>query len=329
MSDSNEKNQAFSSKSRPFATMSRNLPNLWIFFDPNSPWVLVHEGSLMGFFDFVPRYLRAGPWTTVAPIFISIIVAKLIYWMPQQSSFHLDDEVLSTHPLAYSAFWVYNVITFFWMKIILLSSIRKRGPGVVLTYTIQSWIMLTIRHGLSALAPFLPRNHFLLWMNELLRFPALATASVTFFYWNFIIAPLIYYNFQKDKRRDFLKFNFSFRLIQLHFFNVIFATMNTVVTSSRAFQFVDLWCALAGAVGYALLYLLILDRIGVHLVCDDVSIPWNINYIYLFLITFISQISFVTVSCVFTQNTLVGTELDGIARDIFCGVSFLESHHII
>lgn len=226
---------------------------------------LVNEGSLMGFFDFVPKYLRVGPWTAVAPIYITIIVSKLIYWMPERETFSLDDEILSSHPIEYSTYWIYNIVVFLWMKLVLLTTLKKRGPGVLLTYTIQSWIMLTTRHGLSGLAPFLPRNHTLLWMNELLRFPALATASITFFYWNFIISPVIYYNFPVQKRRDFMKFNFNFRMIQVHFFNVIFAVMNTIVTSSRQFQFVDLWCALAGAVGYALLYLLVLDRIGVHL----------------------------------------------------------------
>jgi len=218
----------------------------------------------MGFFDYVPKRLRVGPWSKLAPIYISIIVAKLIYWMPPQSSFHLDDEISSTHPQQ-SQFWYYNVMAFFWMSLILVVTIRKRGPGVVLTYTIQSWTMLIIRHALSALAPFLPRNHTLLRVNELLRFPALATASITFVFWNFIIAPAIYYNFQPDRRRKFLQFNFSFRLVQLHFFNILFAIMNTAIASSRKFCFVDLWCALAGAVGYALVYLLILDRIGVHL----------------------------------------------------------------
>lgn len=261
--------QAFSAKSRPIASISRHdlgLPTIWQFFNPNSPWVLVKNGSLLGYFDFVPAHLRVGPWTTFAPIYISLIVAKLIYWMPQQSSFYLNDDILSTHPVAFSALWMYNVILFFWMKLILLSTLKKRGPGVVFTYTVQSWCMLIIRHGLSALAPFLPRKHFLLWFHEILRFPALATASITFFYWNFVIAPVIYYNFDPDRRRDFLKFNVSFRLVQLHFFNIIFAVLNTVIASTRTFQFVDLWCAVAGAIAYALMYLLILDRIGVHLV---------------------------------------------------------------
>eukprot|EP00804_Cyclotella_cryptica_P030671 CCRYP_009109-RA/>CCRYP_009109-RA protein AED:0.06 eAED:0.06 QI:543/1/1/1/0.5/0.33/3/284/194 len=152
------------------------------------------------------------------------------------------------------------------MKFILLQTLRVRGPGVIVTYTIQSWIMLTTRHGLSALAPFLPRQHILLWFNEMLRFPALATASITFFYWNLLIAPVIYYNLgTKEKKRLFLKFNFNFRMVQVHFFNIIFAVLNTIVTSSRKFEFLDLWCALAGAIGYALLYLLVLDRFGVHL----------------------------------------------------------------
>ena len=59
--------------------------------------------------------------------------------------------------------------------------------------------------------------------------------------------------------------DFSFRMVQVHFFNIVFAVLNTLVTSSRDFEFIDLWCALAGAVGYALLYLLVLDRFGIHL----------------------------------------------------------------
>ena len=235
-------------------------------FDPNSPWVLVHEGSLMGFFDFVPRSLRVGPWHTAAPIYMTIFVAKLIYWMPQKESFYLDDEILSAHPLAYSATWFYNVVTFFWMKFVLFQTLSLRGPGVIVTYTIQSWMMLTTRHGLSALAPFLPKQHFLLRFNEILRFPALASATITFFYWNFLLAPIIYYNIKGEERRKaFFRFNFNFRMIQVHFFNIVFAVLNTIVTSCRKFQFLDLWCALAGALGYALLYLLVLDRFGVHL----------------------------------------------------------------
>lgn len=242
------------------------VPSIWQFFDPNSPWVLVHEGSIKGYFDYVPRHLRVGPWASLATIYLVTIVAKLLYWMPQKTSFHLDDEILSAHPIAYTTFWVYNVAVFFWMNYVLLSSMRNRGPWILFTYTIQSWTMLTIRHGLSALAPFLPRTHVLLWINEILRFPALATASITFFFWNFAIAPAIYFNFDTKRRREFLNFNLSFRLVQVHLFNIIFAIMNTIVVSARQFQFVDLWCGLAGAVGYALLYLLVLDRVGVHLV---------------------------------------------------------------
>lgn len=164
----------------------------------------------MGFFDFVPKRLRVGPWTTAAPIYMTILVAKLVYWMPQQDSFYLDDEVLSTHPLAYSATWLYNLLVFFWMKFVLLRTLTLRGPCVIATYTIQSWIMLTTRHGLSALAPFLPKKHFLLWFNEMLRFPALATATITFCYWNFLIAPVIYFNIQdEEKKKAFFKFSES------------------------------------------------------------------------------------------------------------------------
>ena len=169
---------------------------------------LVHDGSLNGFFDFVPRHLRVGPWCTTAPIYMTILVAKLVYWMPTTESFHLDDEVLSTHPLAYSAAWAYNLVVFLWMKFVLYKTLSLRGPGVIATYTIQSWIMLVTRHGLSALAPFLPKQYPLLWFNEILRFPALATATITFCYWNFLIAPVIYYNLGSDEKKNaFFKFS--------------------------------------------------------------------------------------------------------------------------
>lgn len=155
-----------------------------------------------------------GPWTAAAPIYFNVLLANLLYWMPQKESFYLDDEILATHPLAYSAFWVYNILIFFWMKFILLWTIRKRGPGVLVTYTIQSWTMIATRHGLSALAPFLPRQHVLLWVNEMLRFPALATASITFVYWNFIIAPVIYYNIGTvEKKKWFIQFSKFIMLI--------------------------------------------------------------------------------------------------------------------
>ena len=139
---------------------------------------------------------------------MTILIAKLIYWMPQKETFYLDDEILSAHPLAYTSSWCYNAVTFLWMKFILVRTLKLRGPGVIATYTIQSWILLTTRHGISALAPFLPKQHFLLWFNEILRFPALATATITFCYWNFLIAPVIYYNIKDEKSKQmFVKFS--------------------------------------------------------------------------------------------------------------------------
>lgn len=139
---------------------------------------------------------------------MTILVANLIYWMPQKEIFCLDDEVLSTYPLTYTIGWLYNVLAFLWMKFILVKTFKSKGLGVIVTYTLQSWIMLTIRHGITALAPFLPTQHFLLWFNEILRFPALATASITFCYWNFVIAPVLYYSMTDEESKNvFLEFS--------------------------------------------------------------------------------------------------------------------------
>ena len=139
---------------------------------------------------------------------MAILMAKLIYWMPQKEIFYLDNGELSAHPSAYTAAWLYNFVTCLWMKFILLRTFKSKGPGVVVTYTLQSWIMLTIRHCLTALSPFLPRRHFLLWFSEILRFPALATATITFCYWNLVIAPVLYYSMGDERnKKKFLEFS--------------------------------------------------------------------------------------------------------------------------
>lgn len=68
------------------------------------------------------------------------------------------------------------------------------------------------------------------------------------------------------KRKHFLGYFLQFRLIQLHVFNILFAYLNCVVASPpRRLVFQDFMAALSIGIVYILFYLLVLDRIGVHL----------------------------------------------------------------
>jgi hypothetical protein len=152
-----------------------------------------------------------------------------------------------------------------------------KSKAVVITYTIISWNFNAFRHGINALAPFLKDHHFLLQINRMLRFPALVTASTTVIIWNFVLLPYVLYGVldTQQKKYDFIQWNLSFRMVQKHVCNIIYAILNTIVTGRSAemvlnnnvhlFDFDDLWYGFAWSITYALFYILVLDRIGVHI----------------------------------------------------------------
>ena len=45
--------------------------------DPTQPWQLPASGTMLGFFDFVPRHLREGPWSLTAILFLFGIMYSL------------------------------------------------------------------------------------------------------------------------------------------------------------------------------------------------------------------------------------------------------------
>ena len=84
---------------------------------------------------------------------------------------------------------------------------------------------------------------------------------------NFILLPIIAFKSvpKGEKRTQFLKFNFGFFMTNIHLLNLPLATLN-IVTGDRVrlFTVSDLWVAYAVALSYSLLYLLVMDRLGLH-----------------------------------------------------------------
>lgn len=250
----------------------RKLPPIRLssFVDPRQPWILVPDGSLKGYFDWVPKNLRVGPWSKLAIPTLGMVTCGILYGRPAEDSF---DTLIASYPRAFSSYWWYNVFAFFAMPGLLWWSISLSSPAIVVAFTIQSWIMNSLRHGINACAPFLVDDHVLLRVNHIMRFPALVSASVTFVVWNFVLLPYVYFIAMKTRQKKigFARWNFGWRLVQLHLCNIIYAVMNTLVTGSiqegqrPLFDTEDRWYSLAYSLVYGLFYTLILDRIGLHL----------------------------------------------------------------
>jgi hypothetical protein len=202
----------------------------------------------------------------------SLVVHRVVrrYWVEQY------DVILQTSPILYRSWsWWYHTMGSIWMiyicyTILLHSPLSYRAW---ITYTVQSWSLLTIRHILCALSCF-DRTSTLIILAEIIRFPCAVAHTITFVVWNFIIAPyVVFFALRHDleKRRKFIQFCTNFRLFNLHGLNILFCIINVWLlnpTSSqlrRTLEMTDLYIAGLSAILYFTWYLCILDRLGVHL----------------------------------------------------------------
>ena len=145
----------------------------------------------------------------MAPVILVAMAGFIIQNRPSKFIYESPATLVSNYPELYSLFWWYNLTAFAFMTYMIVWVMSNRTKGVVVTYTIISWIMNALRHGFNALVPFLYDHHILLQINRILRFPALATASITFSIWNAILLPYIYVLVldTKEKRFNFTQWN--------------------------------------------------------------------------------------------------------------------------
>ncbi|GMH56788.1 hypothetical protein TrRE_jg10472 [Triparma retinervis] len=229
-------------------------------------WLLYPDskGSLGGFFDFVPLHLRVGPWFILAPIFIVTHTYVLFSNMPNGSW----PTFTPSFPEPFSLFFYLDCFFFVNNACVLYVLLSKAGPAVLCTFTVWSWCILTFRCLSSAVCSLYPGIPLLPYLSEFFRFPALVAATLTTIVWNFVLAPIMYFAFFKtaERRKQFLLWNLQFTLQEIHTFNLPIAVTNAVLsTGGRMLQADDLWSAFFVLFCYSMLYLFILDRLGVHL----------------------------------------------------------------
>jgi hypothetical protein len=246
------------------------------------PWVVVPDGSINGYFDYVPLNWRIGPWSTTAQLYLLLIVGAVVAapvsWLHRDpasfatyleriSTVRYDDpEMMRMEPR--HAF-LYNLAASAWMVGSMVHLLYSSPLHIKIwaTYTIQSWTMLAFRHVMSALAYAHPTSPHVVALAELARFPAACSASITFGVWNALVMPFIYYVMRvPEKRKAFVKFCFSPRLLNIHGLNMVLAVLNGAYASPRRSLVAwDFYVAFVSVVVYMAFYLLVLDRIGVHL----------------------------------------------------------------
>lgn len=239
--------------------------SLFDFIDPSKPWILVENGNFMGFFEFVPPVFREGPWAVYPMTFI----AGAIYYVLMSGVYHYSTQGIQDLPRdyygAFTAPWYLNLAGLLW-TLYVFRDLFVSGPGAgsVATFTVQSYSLILLRFFLSAIAPFIPGVAVL---NELLRYPTLSQATITFVVWNMILAPTVCLCIKnQQQRKSFFKYITSFRLMQLHFFNIFLAIFSGVWgTPGRPFLWTDKHMAMALGLQYCLFYVMILDRLGIHL----------------------------------------------------------------
>lgn len=263
------------------AAIIRNF-SPWQLVDPSQPWVLVDDGSFAGYFDWVPPVWRRGPWPTSAIFFfVALLLATsgaglyLFHHPPTPNSEIGEDStereanfrLMQSYPAIYSLRWWYSSLACAWMTYImyLVMFHGTMKAAAWMSYTLQSWTLLTLRHAACALAPL---SLSAARLAEWTRFPAAASPTVTFVVWNFLLAPFIYVRGCSTPRakRNFVAFNTSFVLVQLHVCNMAFCIMNVAWASPRnsVLTPVDFYLAIVFMVLYMSFYMLVLDRVGIH-----------------------------------------------------------------
>eukprot|EP00756_Hemistasia_phaeocysticola_P065383 Hpha_TRINITY_DN8514_c0_g2::TRINITY_DN8514_c0_g2_i1::g.146538::m.146538 len=172
----------------------------------------------------------------------------------------------------------------------------KIGLWPLVSYTMFTWCIITVRWMLAALlsgsATDTALHRFAFIAHELLRFPALVQSAVTLSIWWLVLVPLIcaaMYFSKEGSIATFMKWNFSWFLINVHLLNVPlafaeqggtlewavagFSGMRTLLHSNgdalsvvacRQLVPLDLWVGMTVALSYLAFYLAFIDGNGIH-----------------------------------------------------------------
>lgn len=219
----------------------------------------------LSFLERVPAYLRKGPWTFEAYLTIALFGAYIVY-----SHANSDQCVYKPDLITDSFSWLqtFRLIVGFYMLCFTIIFIRATGYFPLISYTMLSWNILTMRLLTAYLAA---SNHspsllsLFRRVSAILKFPALVMNTVTVLVWWFILVPVISYFMSDTKAKNaFSKFNRSVPLLNIHALNLPIAAAEFLWTGIRL-EYPDMHSALVICFLYMMFYLLVLDTRGIQI----------------------------------------------------------------
>merc|ERR1711879_142162 len=180
-----------------------------------------HPPMMLG--DKMPAWVLEGSWSIAAYFYLTfIMVATIVLWWNVVQVGEVQrfaDTVPPSGEQTFAAgllrllggvFGLGVVVWVCWLNF----------AWVITSYTISSWIWLSLRLFCAGLDHFVPSIE-LRTFAWLMRYPCIVQHSVVFFVWWLVIFPLIYLSMHdnKEMQKGFLKFNSQPFLILVHFFN--------------------------------------------------------------------------------------------------------------
>eukprot|EP00929_Paragymnodinium_shiwhaense_P123740 TRINITY_DN9798_c0_g1_i1.p1 TRINITY_DN9798_c0_g1~~TRINITY_DN9798_c0_g1_i1.p1 ORF type:complete len:285 (-),score=42.41 TRINITY_DN9798_c0_g1_i1:332-1186(-) len=214
--------------------------------------------SSMPSFEIFPEYLRVGPWSVFAYLYLICFGAYLAYGASEALGTY-GSTVVNPVSQAFDeqTVWMIRCGLAVYLTGVLVWAMRNFGMMPMVSYTMCGYLLLTLRFQLTALG----FHH----AAEAVRFPSLVMAWVTTTVWWLILVPIMYVAIPGgDKaRRKFIQFNFSWFLLNVHLFNLPLAMLDHML-SWRSLCFFDLWVGMVVAFCYVWFYLLVLDANGWH-----------------------------------------------------------------
>ena len=229
--------------------------------------------EMLGFLDSVPLRYREGRWSLLAHAGVLSIAVwiGLNYREAQQS--YLEDvlpeidslprEVFGSMFMLHGLRGVVGLFFFLFMSACLL----KIGPWPLVSYTVSSWNVLTLRC-MSAFFAGMTTDPTVAVIARSLKFPALVMNTITVTIWWTVLVPVIYYLIKsKEGKEGFMKFNFSTFLLHIHGLNLPVAIYEFLASSAQgeALHFYDLYCSVVFSFIYMVFYLNILDPAGIQI----------------------------------------------------------------
>lgn len=218
--------------------------------------------DLLTFLEFVPSEYKTGPWHPFAHlILVGVSIWLLLSSQAAEASYL---ELIASGGAGASTSFPYAGACGIYMIVVAIILFNSMGIWPIVSYTVTSWNILSLRLICCAIASH-TQNSYIALLARTLRFPSLVGAFITVSIWWTLLVPTIYLLLGKEpaRQRGFLWFNFSPMLLNLHMINLPIA-LTDFAYSAAPFVFFDLWVGLVIVFFYILFYLNVLDRIGLH-----------------------------------------------------------------